>query len=58
MGFGNKNIGIESAAATAVAAVSTINAANETPLKIGPCDAFSFYKPKPPIKWKTKWKNL
>ena len=21
-----------------------------TPLKIGPCDAFSFYKPKPPIK--------
>ena len=30
MGFGNKNIGIESAAATAVAAVSTINAANET----------------------------
>jgi len=22
----------------------------ETPLKIGPCDAFSFYKPKPPIK--------
>ena len=28
------------------------------PLKIGPCDAFSFYKPKPPIKWKTKWKNL
>ena len=37
---------------------STSHAPNATPLKIGPCDAFSFYKPKPPIKWKTKWKNL
>ena len=28
------------------------NYKKRTPLTIGPCDAFSLYKPKPPIKWK------
>ena len=34
------------------------NALLRYPLTIGPCNVFSFYKPKPPIKWKTRWRNL